>query len=157
MCYASRIWYWSFGEMGRRLYILSRLLSCMDDYNRRQKKWAERIRQQGGQRQTNSRIWFAGGHYPDAQSRNTTMTAPTLSPPSSLLYSMNTRSHTLSMTLTPSLNLLAFLGPSPKRLFVYLFLSNLFVLVIFRITSHSVHSPSISDSTGYRQTNSGTY
>ncbi len=41
------------------------LLSHLDDYNRRQKKWAERIRLQGGCRQTNSRIWFAGGFYPD--------------------------------------------------------------------------------------------
>ncbi len=37
----------------------------MEDYNRRQALWAQRIRDEGGRRQTNSRIWFAGGVLPD--------------------------------------------------------------------------------------------
>lgn len=41
------------------------LIEFIPEYNRRQEKWAARIRQQGGFRQSNSCIWFAGGTLPD--------------------------------------------------------------------------------------------
>ena len=47
-------------------FVFFRILLChMEDYNHRQKLWAQRIQEQGGRRQTNSRVWFAGGVLPD--------------------------------------------------------------------------------------------
>ncbi|KLO03945.1 hypothetical protein SCHPADRAFT_948152, partial [Schizopora paradoxa] len=40
-------------------------LEHLPEYNRKQRKWAARILTQGGKRQSNSRIWFAGGLLPD--------------------------------------------------------------------------------------------
>ncbi len=40
-------------------------MQSVPEYNIRQKKWATRICTQGGRRQINSHIWFAGGILPD--------------------------------------------------------------------------------------------